>query len=262
MKLTAKWISSLLVGIVALITLIVVLFSLFGNRAVKAGVERGASNALQVGVRLDSATLSVLAGRMQLANLVVDNPDGYEHPTLLTLENADMTVRLGSLLSDTVEMKKIKLDNVSLTLEQKGLTSNLQEVLDNLPKADEQPDEPSRNVRVDELHIDGIEVNAKLLPIPGQADTVTFRLSPITLKDIGTDEDVDVAQLTGVILVAIAGGVIEQGKDVLPTDMLNNLSQDMLEAGRTILEGTLDIGTGVLDEVGDTIRGIFQRNNN
>ena len=262
MKIRTKILAGTLAVLVGLIVLIGLLINVFGDRAVKIGVEQGARRALQVGVRLDSASLSLLGGTMQMHNLVVDNPEGYQHPTLLTLSDADIAVRIGSLLGDTVEIKKLHLDNVNLTLEQKGLTSNLQDVLDNLRKAEEPTDEPSRNVHVKELQIKGITVNAKLLPIAGQADTVTFRLSPITLKDIGTDEDVDVAQLTGVILVAIAGGVIEQGRDVLPTDMLNKLSQDLLEAGQTILEGTLDIGTDVLDDVGDTIRGIFQRNNN
>lgn len=260
MKLAKKLVGVLITGAVILIVLAVVLISLFGNRAVKVGIEQGARHALKVGVRLDNAALSIFGGTLSMDNLVVDNPEGYEHPNLLTLEHGSMAVNIGSLLSDTVEMEKIQLDNISLTLEQKGLTSNLQEVINNLPKSDAPPpgDKPSKNLRIKELHINGVRVNAKLLPIPGRADTVSLRLSPITLTDIGTDEKIDAAQLTGIILAAIAGGIIEEGKDMLPLDMLNNLGESVLGAGQEMLREALNVGKGILDGTGDIGKGLLE----
>ncbi len=260
MKLAKKLVGVLITGAVILIVLAVVLISLFGNRAVKVGIEQGARHALKVGVRLDNAALSIFGGTLSMDNLVVDNPEGYEHPNLLTLEHGSMAVNIGSLLSDTVEMEKIQLDNISLTLEQKGLTSNLQEVINNLPKSDAPPpgDKPSKNLRIKELHINGVRVNAKLLPIPGRADTVSLRLSPIMLTDIGTDEKIDAAQLTGIILAAIAGGIIEEGKDMLPLDMLNNLGESVLGAGQEMLREALNVGKGILDGTGDIGKGLLE----
>jgi len=260
MKLAKKLVGVLITGVVILIVLAVVLISLFGNRAVKVGIEQGARHALKVGVRLDNAALSIFGGTLSMDNLVVDNPEGYEHPNLLTLEHGSMAVNIGSLLSDTVEMEKIQLDNISLTLEQKGLTSNLQEIINNLPKSDAPPpeDKSSKNLRIKELHINGVRVNAKLLPIPGRADTVSLRLSPITLTDIGTDEKIDAAQLTGIILAAIAGGIIEEGKDMLPMDMLNNLGESVLGAGEEILREALNVGKGILDGTGDIGKGLLE----
>jgi len=260
MKLAKKLVGVLITVVVILIVLAVVLINLFGNRAVKIGIERGAQHALKVGVRLDKAALSIFGGTLSMDNLVVDNPEGYEHPNLLTLEHGSMAVNIGSLLSNTVEMEKIQLDNITLTLEQKGLTSNLQEVINNLPKSDAPPpgDKPSKNLRIKELHINGVRVNAKLLPIPGRADTVSLRLSPITLTNIGTEEKIDAAQLTGIILAAIAGGIIEEGKDMLPLDMLNNLGESVLGAGEEMLREALNIGKGILDGTGDIGKGLLE----
>ena len=270
MKIARKIVGLLITGLVVLIVLAAVLINVFGDRALKIGIEKGAQHALKVGVQLDGAGLSILAGKLHLKNLVIDNPEGYQHPHLLTLGHASMAVNIGSLLSDTVDMEKIQLDDIRLTLEQKGLTSNLQDVLNNLPQSDAPAtpeDKPSKNLRIRELYINGVEVNAKLLPIPGRADTVRLRLAPMTLTNIGTDEEIDVAQLTGVILAAIAGGLIEQGKDLLPIDMLNNLSEGVLGIGEDVLRHGLDLGKGILEgagdvgkTAGDAIRGIFQRN--
>ncbi|NLK42067.1 MAG: AsmA family protein [Planctomycetes bacterium] len=280
MKRAKKWIGALAAAVVVLVVLVVVLVGLFGNHAVKAGIEKAGRYALKVGVHLDSAALSLFGGTLTLDSLVIDNPEGYQHPTLLTLEQGFVAVDTGSLLSDTVEIEKIQLDNITLTLEQKGLTSNLQEVLNNLPVSDapSEPDQkPGKNLKIKELHINGVRVNAKLLPLPGRADTVSLRLSPITLRDIGTDEPIDTVQLTGVVLAAIAGGIVEQGKDMLPTDMLNTLGQSAarigqellqegLNIGTKLLEGTGTLGKDILDSAGDigkdageAIRGIFQR---
>lgn len=266
MKTGKKILVSFVVVLFVLILVVAMLINVFGDRALKAGIEKGAEHALKVNVSLNNAALSIFGGTLNLNGLEIDNPQGYQHPQLLTLNSAFVAVNTRSLLSDTVEIQRIQLDNVALTIEQKGLTSNLQEILNNLPKSDAPAapsDKPGKNLRINELQINGVEVNAKLLPVPGRADTVKLRVAPITLTNLGTDEEIDVAELTSIILVAIAKGVMEQGKDILPMDMINDLSKGVLGIGQDILQQGTDIGKGVLEEAGksatDAIRGIFQR---
>lgn len=269
MKTGKRILTSLVVVLVVLIAVVAVLINVFGDRALKMGIERGAEHALKVGVRLNDATLSIFGGKLNLNGLEVDNPQGYQSPQLMTLGNAFVAVEPRSLLSDTVQIERIQLDNVSLTIEQKGLSNNLQEILNNLPKSDAPAapsDKPGKKLHIRELQINGVEVNAKLLPVPGRADTVKLRVAPITLTDIGSDEEIDVAELTGVILVAIAQGVMEQGKDLLPLDMINNLGDGLMGVSQDILQQGTDLGKGVLEGVEDVgrgateaIRGLFQR---
>ena len=102
--------------------------------------------------------------------------------------------------------------------------------------------------------------------MPGRAGTVKLRLSPITLTNLGGDEDIDVAELTGVILKAIAGGVMEEGKGLLPLDMINDLGKGVLGIGQDVLKQGSDIGKGIIEGAGDigkgaseAVRGIFQK---
>ncbi len=260
------------IGIVVLVVGLVVFLQLFGGRLVKIGVEKGAASALKVGVSLDDASLSILAGSVELKGLVVDNPEGYQHEHLLELGSAKVDVGLGSLMSDTVNIEKIHFDEMTVVIEQKGLTNNLQEILKSLPTSEEteEPakDEPAKdekagkNLLISDLNISGVTVKVKLLPIQGQADTVTIKLAPIVMKDLGTGEKMDIAKLTGILLTAIAKGVAQQGADVLPaviTDSISGaleLSGEVLEGGVKVLETGVEAGKGVLDagkEIGEGI---------
>jgi uncharacterized protein involved in outer membrane biogenesis len=132
--------------ILAIVVLGTVAVGLFGNRILRAGIETGATKALNVGVTLKDVSLSIFGGELELDELVVSNPPGYEHESLLQLGKADIGVNIKSLMSDTVNIKRMKFDEVSLVIEQKGLTNNLQEIIDSIPKGEpgkpEEPEEP------------------------------------------------------------------------------------------------------------------------
>ena len=89
-----------------------------------------------------------------------------------------------------------------------------------------------------------------MLPIPGQADTVTLRIKPIRLENLGTDEKIDFAGLTAKILKAISKGIAEQGADVLPTDMIGSIGDELGKHGEALLKGTKDIGKSATDAIG------------
>ncbi|WP_169703174.1 hypothetical protein [Candidatus Kuenenia stuttgartiensis] len=164
-----------------------------------------------------------------------------------------------------MEVKKIQLDDVYLTIEQKGLTNNLRHILNNLPK-DDATDEPGKNLLIKELQINGVTVEAKLLPIRGQSDTVRLSVAPMTLTNLGTNEDINVAKLTDIILETIARSVMEQGKGLLPLDMINDIGKGVLGVGTELFQHGTGVGKGILEGAGDVgkgatdaIRGIFQR---
>jgi hypothetical protein len=250
---------------------------MFGNQAIKVGIETGATMALKVGVSVEDVKLSIFRGTFQLSGLKIKNPAGYQHPEFLALDKAMVALKMKSLLSDTIEIEKVQMDNIQLTIEQKGVTTNnLQEILNALPKSEEKPAKPEaepkteekagKKMLIRELVINGVEVKVKLLPIPGKADTVTLRLNPIVLNDLGSDKPINVAELTAKILKAIAGGIAEQGKDLLPLDMINSIGSGLAEQGKKILETAGQAGEGILKGAGDVgkgatdaLKGIFQK---
>ena len=255
------------IGILAVILVASLLFSLFGDKLIRVAIETGARKALQVDVRLEKISTSLLRGKVDLVNFEIDNPQGYQHESFMKVEHVFVNLNTPSLLSDTIEMDMIQLENINLVIEQKGTTNNLKEILSNLPKSD--PTEPKpepepteegagKNFRIKVLEINNIEVKAKLLPIPGRADTVTLKIKPICLENLGTDEKIDAAGLTAKILKAISKGIAEQGADILPTEMIGSIGDELSKQGEALLKGTENIGKSATDAI-KGLGGLFKK---
>jgi len=262
MKSKRKILRIVLCVIVVLIVCIVVLIHLLGNSVLKAGIETAASKALNVGVSIDDMDFSILGGKVSFQNLVIDNPPGYQHDKLLELRDARIEVGIGSLLTDTVNIKEIKLDGVDVVLEQRGISgNNLQDIIKALPESEAEPEDatekPAKKLHIDNLEISNITVKAKLLPVPGKADTVTLKLDPIRMTDLGSDNKLDTAKLSGKILLAIATGVAEQGAGLLPEGMTDamkatlsktaELGKAAAEEGKKLLEEGKDTGKDLIE---------------
>jgi len=271
MKKIRKILLIVLCVIVGLVVCIALFVQIFGNNLLKSGIEAAASKTLNVAVNIDDMDFSILGGSVGFKNLVIDNPPGYKHEKLLEVGDARIAVNIGSLMEDTVNIKEITFDKVNVVLEQKGVTSNnLQDVINSIPKSDEEPQEetgtkkPSKKLVIDKLELTNIVVNAKLLPIPGKADTVTLKLNPIKMTNLGSDNKLDTAKLTGKILVAITTGVAEQGAGILPDDLTNAMKTSLgktvemgkaaAKEGQKVLKEGADTGKKVLDGV----TGIFK----
>ena len=268
-------IKTIVIILILLVLAIAILFKLFGASAIKTGIEVVGTQTLRVPVTVGNVDLNLLAGKAGITDLVIANPAGYANPTMIEMGKIRVDLDLGSLMSDTIRIEHILLDEVSITLEQKGLTNNIQQILDSLPKSEEettkeQPEKTKtetgqKNLEITKLELTNISVNVKLLPIPGKADTLTLKLSPIIMENLGTESKVDMAILTNKILVAIVTGIAEQGAGILPADMIGPMgdtikslgatSEALIKEGKKILEGTGDIGKSV-EEIGKGIEKI------
>ena len=263
MKSIRKILRIVLLTIVALIVCIVVLIHFFGNSLLKTGIETAASNTLSVAVNIDDMDFSILGAKVGFQGLVIDNPPGYKHEKLLEVADARIAVSTRSLLKDTINIKEIMLDGVNVVLEQKGVTSNnLQDIIKAIPKSEEPEDETKKagkKLHIDKLELTNVVVQAKLLPVPGKVDTVTLKLDPIVMTDLGSDDKLDMAKLTGKILLAIATGVAKQGAGLLPesiTDAMGatlgitaDLGKAAVEGGAKLLEEGADAGKGIIEGV-------------
>jgi hypothetical protein len=238
MKTLIKIVYGILFVIVVLVIVVVVLVHIFGNQALKTGIETAATKTLNVAVSVGSVDLSIMSGKVGLQNLIVNNPPGYQHDKLLELKSAKIEVDVWSLLSDTVKIKEIKLDGANVVLEQKGFSNNIKDVIKSIPEKKEQPAEPSgKKLHIDTLEITNTTVNVKLLPIPGKADTLTLKLAPIKMTDLGGDNKLNTAALSSKIVLAITEGIAEQGAGLLPKEMIDSLASELKKV--EALTGTL-----------------------
>jgi hypothetical protein len=266
MKVKKIILNFIVLPVIILLVVLVAGFFLVGTSLIKAGVEKAATNALGVPVSIKNVDLSIFQGRVAIQGLIVKNPPGYANETLLELDNGLVQADIGSLMSDTVKIKLIKLDGTKLTMEQKGLTNNLKEILDRLPKEGKPAAEPKpgeKKLHIDRLEITNTNVTVKLLPVPGKVDNVSLKLDPIVMENLGTDNKLSTGVLTAKVLAAISTGVAKQGAGVLPNEMVKGITS-AVEMTALIGEGAtkeglkmLETTTGAGKDVVEGIRGLL-----
>jgi hypothetical protein len=260
MKSAKKILAYAVVSIAVILLVLIIGFHIFGAGMIKAVVEKTASSTLGVPVTVKSINLSILRGQVEIKGLVVKNPPGYANETLLELGDGIVNLDIGSLMSDTIKIQLVKLDDTKLTIEQKGLTNNLNEILDKLPKEEKEAapktEKPGKNLTVNKLEITNTNVSVKLLPIPGKSDTVSLKLDTIVMENLGTDKKLSVASLVSKVIGALASGIAKQGAGVLPDDMVKGLGSTLgktAELGKDAVKSTTEAGKNVVEGV----KGLF-----
>ncbi len=235
MKKLVKLIVGVIVVLVVLAIVGVVGVALFADRAVKAAVESAGTRTLNVNVEVGKANASILGGSVGLQQIAVGNPQGYQGASLLTLQGVNVKADTGSLLSDEVVIRDMRLTDMEVFVEQHGLQNNLYDVIRPL----REPREPiGKRLIIDNLTISNILVHVSLPALPGQqAQAMEFKIAPITMTDLGRDERIDTAVLISKVLLAVAQGVADQAGGVLPKETvgeITNVLDKAIDLGRTI----------------------------
>lgn len=216
----------------------------FANQAVKTAVEKAGSKTLSVDVTIAKAKASVFSGAVGLQEITVANPPGYQGPALLKLQLVNLTADTKSLLSKEILIKDMKLDNMEVFVEQKGLQNNLYQVIKPL----REPQRPTgKGLVIDNLEIKNVTVHVNPLSIPGQAQSMSFKLASIRMTELGRSEKMDTAVLISKIVLAVAEGIAQQGGGILPKETMGDLG--------SILDKALDIGKIIFAPGGETPDG-------
>lgn len=272
MKKPAKLLTIIVSVIVGIILVVLIGINLFADLALKIGIETVATRALNVGVSVGDVDLSILGGKLVITNLTINNPPGYQHDKLLKVKSCKVQVSVRSLLSDTIRIKEFNLDGIELVIEQKNITNNnIRDIINSISTEEQKEQEPDKeaaasgkNIQIEKLRISNVTVKAKLLPVPGKFDTVTLKLSPIEMNNLGSDGKLNTVELSRRILLALADGVAREGAGVLPkslTDTMKSALDKTKALGKMAAdEGkkVLDAGKGVVDTGKDLGKGITE----
>lgn len=209
------------------------------DRAIGSAIERAGTETLGVDVKIDHVDLSLFRGGLTLQGIVINNPPGYQHGKLLTLESGVMQIRIMTLMADRISVKTLTLQGIDLVVEQKGFRSNLQDVMDMIENSTASK-LARRELEIDTLEISDIRVRVKLLPLPGKMDTVTLKLAPIKMYDLGKDKPLNVGTLLAELVRALFESATEQGFEVASDDLAAGLFKALgrtVNIGRRIFDG-------------------------
>ena len=253
-----KLVGKLIAAVIVIAVLAVIGVFVYIDSIAKAGVEAGGTYALGVETTLDGMDVGVLSGSVEMDELKVANPSGFDTPHFLRLGNGRIDVSLGSLMEDKVVVPELVLSGISMNLENKGGTANYKAILDGMKKAESKDkaapadSKEGKKFVVQHVLINDVKVQADLLPIGGKLTRVPLTIERIELKDVGTDSDEGVllAELTNILMKAILTSVAEKGGGLIPADITNGLT-----AGLKGLEGLGGVSVKVVGDVTAVVDG-------
>jgi len=228
------------------------------DRVAASGVRSGTSYALGVDTELRKADVRVFGGRFALSGLRVGNPEGFDAPHFLALEDGRVDADLRTLLDDVVELPELRLEGLDVHLQRRGATSNYQVILDNLerlegaPAGEPEPAPEGKGYIVRVVELRDITVHADLLPEGGEMTRASVRVPAITLRDVGTAADpVSLPEMTSIVVRALLTAAIEAPG--LPDGMLDDL-RGRLEALGSLGAAKLDMARQEADKAADKAR--------
>ncbi len=253
-------------GLIVLLVVLGVLLVLNLDRVVKAGVEKGGTLILGVPTKLDSASVSLLGGTVDLNGLTLGSPEGFDAPEMLRLGHAHVSVDLGSLRSKEMVVHEVVIDGAEVTLEFSGTKTNwgaLMKHLESEPAEEEQKRKSERKLRISRIVFSNGSVNVRGIPLTSSA---TLGLPDLEITEFGTGEG------TASTVVGVLAGVVRQlycsvlgaAKGLIPAEQMQEIAGELKslagEAGGALKEASSAVeglGKGAAGAAGGLLRGVL-----
>ena len=239
-----KWLlRGVIVFIILLVIAIFVVMSSIDSSA-RSAIEKGGTHALDVPTTLADIRVGLLSGKVSLKSLQIGNPAGFETPHFFRLQDGNVAVDLGTLLGNLIELPELTLSGIEMNLEKRDGKANYSVILDNLKRfqgdgatpeegktdhADPAEEAGGRKYIIRKVTLHDISVQADLLPIGGKLTRVPIKIEAIELENVGSDSSRQVlmSELMGLLTHAILTGIVQKAGDLIPADILGELSNGL-----------------------------------
>ena len=264
-----KLLIRIVIGVAIIAGVGIVAIGLSLNGAIKKGVETFGPQVAKVPVTLEGVNLSLLSGSGGIKGLVIGNPEGYKTPHAMSLGLASVSVSPGSILSDKIVVKSIRIEAPQITIEIGPGGINLQRIQENLesyaggsstdktkPTEEKAPAEskPGKKLQVDEVIISGGKVTLGAAALGGKL--IEAPLPEIRMSNLGQGpEGITGAELGKQILSQINQGAIKTYTDSLAKageEALKNLTANATNA---VNKATSDVLNKASKGLGDLLNG-------
>lgn len=245
-----KIIIGVIVALVVIVIAVVAGIAFFLDGAIKKGVETVGPQVTKVDVKLNSASLSLLSGAGSIKGLVVGNPEGYKSPHAISLGSASLAVSPGSVFSDKIIVKSIRVEAPEIIYELGPGGNNLKKIQANVAdfagssdKSAPAETKASKKLQVDELVVTGGKVTLAVSALGGKG--LTAPLPDIHLTNLGTGpEGITAAELTKQVLSQVTEASLKVATTLVA------------QAGKEVLNSAGDAGKSAVDAAGKAAKGI------
>lgn len=190
---------------------------------IKQVVEATGSEVTGTRVSLGGAKFTLTEGRGELQGLSIANPSGFSSKNIFEMDTVAIQVDPTSLTGSVIVIDEVTIDGARLLAEQKGLTTNLKALMENMDTGEEAPppeEGSAADVRLMLAKFNFVNIQASLLTEQWGEQNLT--LPPIRLQNLGDRE----TGLTPTELAnQITGTLVKQTQRAV-ADRLAQLAQD------------------------------------
>lgn len=247
-----------IVALVVLIVLAVVGLLVFGitqiDAIAKQAIERGGTYAMQVETTVDTVDVRIRGGTASMNGLNIANPAGFDTSHFLRLGDANASMNLETIRSDTIVMPSITLSGIDVILDKGASPSNYNTILNSLKRFESKdtgggdappPSEGGKKLVINSLILR--DINIRVANMPGVSlavGDVAVNIPEIELRDVGKGESMTTAEVINLVVKTVLAAAVEAGGGIIPGDVLGELSNGL--AG---LESLGDLGIQAISDL-------------
>ena len=258
--------SSLLVKIILAVVVLIVVLLVVGilliDPIAKNALEKGAPLVLGTNVSVQRIHIEPFNGRVEITNLIIDNPkESYSSEYAIKLGDIVTDVDLATVTKKKIHIEEMRMKEVNVNYETNVITSNLQDILDNVKKLDsseksekteEKPGEEAeaKTLQVDVIELDnvGVSVIAK-----GAKAGLPIHVTIDPMGPLGEDEEgITPVGLTMRILGAIVTTAIKAAGGSV-TDAAATVGNAAADAAVGVASSAVDTATNVANDAVNTV---------
>jgi len=264
--MTTKTKKVLLITGASLLILVVALMLSLG-RIIKTGVNTAGPKLAGVPVHLDKVVVNPFTGLVQIKGLVIGNPEGFNTPSAMELNDFKLKIKMPSLFSKAIVIEQILIDAPQITYEKSLKSSNLSTLQANLtpketaaPKTETAPaakpaeKKAAKKVIINDFQLNGAKVNVSFTALGGKK--MTLPLPDIHMKDIGKEsQGASPAEVISEVFNSITKAVTEAASSV--GDAAGKALKDAGGAATDAAKGATDAAKGAVDSVKKGLGGLL-----
>ena len=243
-----KIIIGLVVAAVAVVAVVGVLVLQNLDSIIKKVIEGVGSEVTGTEVRVSEVKFTLQEGRGEIYGLTIGNPPGYQSRHMFTMDEIAVQLEPASITGPVIVINEVLIDGAQLTAEQKGTTTNVQELLDSMQTGGEAPPAESSGEGADvRLMLEQFAfINSKGEIKSPQLGDKSLTIPDIRVSDIGdretglTPSQLASAMLSNVIKQvekAVGNYLEKQVKDAAKAELDKQLNENLSEKDREKLDG-------------------------
>lgn len=235
-----KWLRRIGIALLVVLVALALFINFYFGKTVKLALEKGGPIALGVPVKLADADFRFLRGSITLKGFVLGNPEGFDSPHAISVDEITVELEPTSVFKDTIVIKRIYVNAPDINYELGLGTSNIGTIGDKA--AGDRKEEPKeagkskKKVIIEDFLIENGKVKVAGAPLPLPA----IHLTNIGKDEGGTSGPEVVKKVFGAIVGAVTGVVTGAGK--LVGDGVGAVGDAAAGAGKA---------------VGEAVKGIF-----